>query len=55
MHKVIVIQFVTLDGVVEDKFRLGEVLNTGVKLVGRTTWELFSRSFLTEATTSHAG
>jgi dihydrofolate reductase len=69
MHKVIVIQFVTLDGVVEDpdgsggtpnggwafrhgpeavtgdKFRLGGVLDTGVKLLGRTTWELFSRIF----------
>lgn len=28
-----------------DKFRMGPVLDTGVKLVGRTTWELFSRLF----------
>lgn len=67
MGKVIVIQFVTLDGVVEDpdgrggagfggwafrfgpegvagdKFRLGSVLDTGVLLFGRRTWEHFSR------------
>jgi dihydrofolate reductase len=67
MGKVIVIQFVTLDGVVEDpdgrggatfggwafrfgpqaiagdKFRLGPVLDTGVLLFGRRTWEHFSR------------
>jgi dihydrofolate reductase len=66
MGKVIVIQFVTLDGVVEDpdgsagtagggwafrfgpeavagdKFRLGAILHTGVLLVGRSTWQLFS-------------
>jgi len=71
MHKVIVAQFVTLDGIVEDpdgsggtphggwafrhgpgpvsgdKFHLGSVLDTGVKLLGRTTWELFSRIFPT--------
>jgi dihydrofolate reductase len=65
--KVIVIQFVTLDGVVEDPdgsggtpgggwafrfgpkrvvgddFRLGSILATGVVLMGRTTWEVFSR------------
>jgi dihydrofolate reductase len=67
MGKVIVIQFITLDGVVEDpdgrggadfggwsfrfgpeaiagdKFRLGSVLDTGVLLFGRRTWEHFSR------------
>jgi dihydrofolate reductase len=69
MHKVIVAQFISLDGVVEDpdgsggtpfggwafrygpgpvagdKFRLGETLETGVKLLGRTTWELFAGIF----------
>jgi hypothetical protein len=51
--KVIVIQFVTLDGVVEnpdgwafrfgpkrvvgDDFKLGSILDTGILLVGRTT------------------
>jgi dihydrofolate reductase len=63
---VIVIEFITLDGVVEDpdgsggtptggwafrhgpesvagdKFRLGRLLDDGVLLLGRTTWELFS-------------
>ncbi|MFI7150010.1 dihydrofolate reductase family protein [Nonomuraea sp. NPDC050022] len=67
MSKVIVIQFVSLDGVMEDpdgsagsaqggwafrhgpesvagdKFELGEVLDTGVMLLGRVTWQLFSR------------
>jgi dihydrofolate reductase len=67
MGKVIVTQFVTLDGVVEDpdgrgdapfggwafrfgpeaiagdKFRLGPILETGVLLFGRQTWEHFSR------------
>jgi dihydrofolate reductase len=67
MGKVIVIQFVTLDGVVEDpdgrggtafggwafrfgpeaiggdKFRLGPILESGVLLFGRRTWEHFSR------------
>jgi dihydrofolate reductase len=67
MGKVIVIEFVSLDGVVEDpdgsggtpwggwafrhgpeavagdKFALGEVLDTGVMLLGRATWELFAR------------
>jgi len=67
MGKVIVIQFVSLDGVVEDpdgsggtpwggwafrhgpaavagdKFALGEVLDNGVMLLGRTTWELFAK------------
>jgi dihydrofolate reductase len=64
---VIVIQFVTLDGIVSDpdgsggtptggwafrhgsetvagdKFRLGSTLDDGVMLLGRTTWQLFSR------------
>jgi dihydrofolate reductase len=64
---VIVIQFITLDGVVSDpdgsggtpaggwafrhgpetvagdKFRLGSTLDDGVMLLGRTTWQLFSR------------
>jgi dihydrofolate reductase len=64
---VIVIEFITLDGVVSDpdgsagtplggwafrygpegvagdKFRLGRTLDDGVLLVGRTTWQLFSR------------
>jgi dihydrofolate reductase len=68
MGKVIVAQFVTLDGrtadpdgsagtpgggwafrhpeaVAGDKFGLGDVLDTGVDLLGRTTWELFARLF----------
>jgi len=64
---VIVIEFVTLDGIVSDpdgsdgtpaggwafrhgpevvagdKFRLGRTLDDGVLLLGRKTWELFSR------------
>jgi dihydrofolate reductase len=64
---VIVIEFITLDGIVSDpdgsggtpaggwafrhgpetvagdKFRLGSTLDDGVLLLGRTTWELFSR------------
>ncbi|MFF4843011.1 dihydrofolate reductase family protein [Streptomyces collinus] len=64
---VIVIQFITLDGIVTDpdgsggtpaggwafrhgpeavagdKFRLGSTLDNGVMLMGRTTWQLFSR------------
>jgi dihydrofolate reductase len=64
---VIVIEFITLDGIVTDpdgsggtaaggwafrhgpeavagdKFRLGSVLDDGVLLLGRKTWELFSR------------
>jgi dihydrofolate reductase len=64
---VIVIQFITLDGIVSDpdgsggtpaggwafrhgpqtvagdKFRLGSTLDDGVLLLGRTTWQLFSR------------
>jgi dihydrofolate reductase len=67
MPDLIVIEFVTLDGVVEDpdgsgatpgggwafrhgpeavagdKFQLGELLDTGVLLLGRTTWELFAK------------
>jgi dihydrofolate reductase len=64
---VIVIEFITLDGIVSDpdgsggtpaggwafrhgpeavagdKFRLGSVLDNGVMLLGRKTWQLFSR------------
>ncbi|MCQ9129272.1 dihydrofolate reductase family protein [Streptomyces hilarionis] len=64
---VIVIEFITLDGIVSDpdgsagtpsggwafrhgpetvagdKFRLGDTLDDGVMLLGRTTWQLFSR------------
>ncbi len=64
---VIVIQFITLDGIVSDpdgsggtptggwafrhgpetvagdKFRLGSTLDDGVMLLGRNTWQLFSR------------
>ena len=64
---VIVIQFITLDGIISDpdgsagtpsggwafrhgpetvagdKFRLGSTLDDGVMLLGRTTWQLFSR------------
>jgi dihydrofolate reductase len=64
---VIVIEFITLDGIVSDpdgsggtpaggwafrhgpeavtgdKFRLGSVLDEGVLLLGRKTWQLFSR------------
>jgi len=64
---VIVIEFITLDGVLSDpdgsggtaaggwafrhgpetvagdKFRLGSTLDEGVLLLGRTTWQLFSR------------
>jgi dihydrofolate reductase len=67
MPNLIVIEFVTLDGVVEDpdgsgatpgggwafrhgpeavagdKFQLGPLLDTGVLLLGRTTWELFAK------------
>jgi dihydrofolate reductase len=67
MGKLIVVQFVTLDGVVEDpdgrggtpfggwafrfgpeaiagdKFRLGPILESGVLLCGRRTWEHFSK------------
>ena len=66
MSRVTVIEFVTVDGVVEDpdgsagterggwafrygpesvagdKFRLGELMETGALLLGRSTWELFS-------------
>jgi dihydrofolate reductase len=66
VHRVIVIEFITLDGVVEDpdgsagtpdggwafrhgpetvagdKFRLGEIMETGTMLLGRRTWELFA-------------
>ncbi|MGV4984148.1 dihydrofolate reductase family protein [Streptomyces sp. NPDC001709] len=64
---VVVIEFITLDGIVSDpdgsagtpyggwafrhgpeavagdKFRLGRLLDEGVLLLGRTTWELFAR------------
>ncbi len=64
---VIVIQFITMDGIVSDpdgsggtpaggwafrhgpdtvagdKFRLGSTLDDGVLLLGRRTWQLFSR------------
>jgi dihydrofolate reductase len=67
MGRVIVIEFVSLDGVMQDpdgsegsaqggwafrygaeavagdKFRLGEVLDTGAMLLGRRTWQLFSK------------
>lgn len=67
MGKVIVIEFVSLDGVVADpdgsggtpgggwafrygpeavagdKFALGPLLDTGVMLLGRTTWQLFTK------------
>ncbi|KJK51337.1 riboflavin biosynthesis protein RibD [Lentzea aerocolonigenes] len=67
MSDLIVIEFATLDGVVEDpdgsggtagggwafrhgpeavagdKFGLGPLLDTGVLLLGRTTWELFAK------------
>jgi dihydrofolate reductase len=66
VSRVIVIEFVSLDGVTQDpdgsegtlqggwafrygpeavagdKFRLGEVLDTGTLLLGRRTWELFA-------------
>lgn len=66
MGRVIVIQFITLDGIVEDpdgsggtarggwafrygpesvagdKFKMGEVMETGAMLLGRATWQLFS-------------
>src|SRR6201986_1181757 len=67
MGRVIVIEFVSIDGVMEDpdgrggfdrggwafrygpeavagdKFRLGELFNTGALLFGRQTWQQFSR------------
>src|SRR5579862_6584793 len=67
MSRVIVIEFVTLDGVVQDpdgsqgfeqggwifrygpeavagdRFNLGELLDTGTLLLGRHTWELFTK------------
>jgi dihydrofolate reductase len=67
MSRVIVIEFVSLDGVMQDpdgregfsqggwafrygpeavagdKFGLGEVLDTGVMLLGRRTWQLFAK------------
>ena len=67
MNRIIVIEFITLDGVIEDpdgsggkpwggwafrygpeavagdKFLLGDILDTGVMLLGRRSWQLFSR------------
>ena len=67
MSRVVVIEFVSLDGVMHDpdgsegsrqggwafrygpeavagdKFGLGEVLDTGVMLLGRRTWQLFAK------------
>jgi dihydrofolate reductase len=67
MSRVIVIEFMSLDGVMQDpdgregsaqggwafrygpeavagdKFRLGEVLDTGALLLGRRTWEMFAK------------
>lgn len=67
MHRTIVIEFSTLDGVIQDpdgsegsqnggwcfrhgpeaiagdKFRLGPLFDSGVLLLGRKTWQLFSR------------
>jgi dihydrofolate reductase len=66
MGRMIVIQFMTLDGIVEDpdgsggtqrggwafrygpesvagdKFKMGEMMETGALLLGRATWQLFS-------------
>ncbi len=66
MYKLIVIQFITLDGVTQDpdgaertrtggwafrsgpkavagdKFKLGELMDTGTMMLGRRTWEKFS-------------
>ncbi|MBO2450057.1 dihydrofolate reductase family protein [Actinomadura barringtoniae] len=66
MGKVIVMEFITLDGVIDDpdgsggtafggwafrhgpeavagdKFQLGTILDTGVMLLGRVTWQLFT-------------
>ena len=67
MHRLIVTQFCTLDGIIsdpdgadgtghggwafrhgpaavaEDKFRLGRIMDDGVLLFGRTTWERFAQ------------
>jgi dihydrofolate reductase len=59
VNRIMVIEFVTLDGVVEDPdgwifrdgpeavandpFRLGRLLDTGALLLGRATWELFTK------------
>ncbi len=67
MGKIIVMEFVSLDGVMEDpdgsggtpwggwafrhgpeavagdKFKLGPILDTGVMLLGRSTWQLFAK------------
>jgi dihydrofolate reductase len=71
--KVIVTQFVTLDGIVEDPdgsggtpgggwafrsgpkrvvgdgFKLGSILETGVMLMGRATWDVFSKRWPTRS------
>jgi dihydrofolate reductase len=67
MSQVVLIEFVSLDGVIDDpdgsggtpsggwafrhgpeamagdKFKMGEMLDTGVLLLGRVTWQLFSQ------------
>jgi dihydrofolate reductase len=67
MSRVILIEFVSLDGIIDDpdgsdgtpsggwafrhgpeavagdKFKMGDVLDTGVLLLGRLTWQLFSQ------------
>ena len=67
MHRLIVTEFCTLDGIIsdpdgadgtahggwafrhgpaavsEDKFRLGRIMDDGVLLFGRTTWERFAQ------------
>ncbi|NEB00294.1 dihydrofolate reductase family protein [Streptomyces sp. SID13726] len=40
---VIVIEFVTLDGIVSDPDGSGGTLAEGVMLMGRTTWQAFTR------------
>jgi len=59
MNRVIVIEFMSVDGVIQDPdgwafrygpepvtndpFALGEVLDTGALLLGRRTWEMFAK------------
>ena len=76
MGRILVIEFVSLDGVIHDpdgaegsahggwafrhgpqavagdKFRLGELLDTGALLLGRTTWENSRASGRPATTTS---